>query len=96
MYEYVMIRGNCNLNMNSIQISLEGNVYIFMYICKVVILKLTVIQALHVFENLDNGEILCASCPNAKTFITGGTSTVCITVNIVMSCDCQLFLITEK
>ncbi|XP_052069301.1 WD repeat and FYVE domain-containing protein 3-like isoform X1 [Mytilus californianus] len=33
-------------------------------------------KALHVFENLDNGEILCASYPNAKTFITGGTSTV--------------------
>ena len=33
-------------------------------------------KALHVFENLDNGEILCSSCPNAKTFITGGTSTV--------------------
>jgi hypothetical protein len=36
----------------------------------------SIFQALHVFENLDNGEILCSSCPNAKTFITGGTSTV--------------------
>ncbi|XP_059163899.1 WD repeat and FYVE domain-containing protein 3-like isoform X2 [Physella acuta] len=29
-----------------------------------------------VFEGLDNGEILCASCPNDKIFITGGTSCV--------------------
>ncbi|XP_056017801.1 WD repeat and FYVE domain-containing protein 3-like isoform X2 [Ostrea edulis] len=29
-----------------------------------------------VFECLDNGEILCATCPNVKTYITGGTSCV--------------------
>ncbi|XP_061175428.1 WD repeat and FYVE domain-containing protein 3-like isoform X2 [Saccostrea echinata] len=29
-----------------------------------------------VFECLDNGEILCATCPNARTYITGGTSCV--------------------
>ncbi|KAK3103345.1 hypothetical protein FSP39_018631 [Pinctada imbricata] len=33
-------------------------------------------KATQVFECLDNGEILCASCPNAKIFITGGTSCV--------------------
>ena len=34
------------------------------------------IQATSVFENLDNGDILCAVCPSAKTVITAGTSTV--------------------
>ena len=33
-------------------------------------------QATAVFEGLDNGEILCAACPNAKVFITGGISCV--------------------
>ncbi|CAL1540510.1 unnamed protein product [Lymnaea stagnalis] len=33
-------------------------------------------KATLVFEGLDNGEILCASCPNDKIFITGGTSCV--------------------
>ena len=28
------------------------------------------------FEGLDNGEILCAACPNTKVFITGGISCV--------------------
>ncbi|KAI8741991.1 WD repeat and FYVE domain-containing protein 3 isoform X1 [Biomphalaria glabrata] len=32
-----------------------------------------------VFEGLDSGEILCASCPNDKIFITGGT---CCVVNV--------------
>ena len=35
-----------------------------------------VFQATAVFEGLDNGEILCAACPNAKVFITGGISCV--------------------
>ncbi|XP_052816149.1 WD repeat and FYVE domain-containing protein 3-like isoform X4 [Mya arenaria] len=29
-----------------------------------------------IYEGLDNGEILCAACPNSKIFITGGTSCV--------------------
>ncbi|GFS12293.1 WD repeat and FYVE domain-containing protein 3 [Elysia marginata] len=33
-------------------------------------------KAISVFEGLDNGEILCASCPTDKIFITGGTSCV--------------------
>ncbi|BFZ02583.1 hypothetical protein BsWGS_05621 [Bradybaena similaris] len=33
-------------------------------------------KAVCVFEGLDNGEILCASCPNDKICITGGTSCV--------------------
>ncbi|KAL5018829.1 hypothetical protein ScPMuIL_004551 [Solemya velum] len=33
-------------------------------------------KASQVFECLDNGEILCAACPNTKIFITGGTSCV--------------------
>ncbi|XP_035824115.1 WD repeat and FYVE domain-containing protein 3 isoform X2 [Aplysia californica] len=33
-------------------------------------------KAISVFEGLDNGEILCAACPNDKIFITGGTSCV--------------------
>ncbi|KAL3875787.1 hypothetical protein ACJMK2_033704 [Sinanodonta woodiana] len=33
-------------------------------------------KATVVFEGLDNGEILCAACPNSKIFITGGTSCV--------------------
>lgn len=33
-------------------------------------------KASAVFENIDNGEILCASCPDAKTIVTAGTSTV--------------------
>lgn len=34
------------------------------------------VQATCVFENLDNGELMCAACPNAKVVITAGTSTV--------------------
>ncbi|XP_048248442.1 WD repeat and FYVE domain-containing protein 3-like isoform X1 [Haliotis rufescens] len=33
-------------------------------------------RASAVFECLDNGEILCAACPNSKLFITGGFSCV--------------------
>ena len=33
-------------------------------------------RATAVFESLDNGEILCAACPNPKCLITAGTSTV--------------------
>ena len=33
-------------------------------------------KATAVFENVDNGDILCAACPNSKTVITAGTSTV--------------------
>ncbi|XP_041362357.1 WD repeat and FYVE domain-containing protein 3-like isoform X2 [Gigantopelta aegis] len=33
-------------------------------------------RATAVFECLDNGEILCAACPNEKIFITGGFSCV--------------------
>lgn len=33
-------------------------------------------KATAVFENIGNGEILCASCPDAKTIVTAGTSTV--------------------
>ncbi|KAL4240237.1 WD repeat and FYVE domain-containing protein 3 [Mactra antiquata] len=33
-------------------------------------------KATSIFEGLDNGEILCAACPNSKVFITGGTSCV--------------------
>ena len=28
------------------------------------------------FEGVEDGEILCAACPNARIVITGGTSTV--------------------
>ena len=34
------------------------------------------LQATAVFENIGNGEIMCASCPDAKTIVTAGTSTV--------------------
>ncbi|XP_069124433.1 WD repeat and FYVE domain-containing protein 3-like isoform X2 [Argopecten irradians] len=33
-------------------------------------------KAISVYESLDNGEILCSTCPNGKIFITGGTSCV--------------------
>lgn len=33
-------------------------------------------RAVTVFEGKTYGEILCAACPNSKTIITGGTSTV--------------------
>ncbi|XP_070185825.1 WD repeat and FYVE domain-containing protein 3-like isoform X2 [Littorina saxatilis] len=33
-------------------------------------------KAIAIFEGLDNGEILCASCPHDKMFVTGGTSCV--------------------
>ncbi|KAH3872283.1 hypothetical protein DPMN_035498 [Dreissena polymorpha] len=33
-------------------------------------------KATSIYEGLDNGEILCAVCPNSKVFITGGTSCV--------------------
>ena len=35
-----------------------------------------VLQASGIFENVDNGEILCAACPNEKILVTAGTSTV--------------------
>ena len=33
-------------------------------------------KASAIYENLDNGEILCAACPNARMVVTAGTSTV--------------------
>ena len=33
-------------------------------------------KASSIYENLDNGEILCAACPNARMVVTAGTSTV--------------------
>ncbi len=33
-------------------------------------------KASAIYENLDNGEILCAACPNARIVITAGTSAV--------------------
>ena len=35
-----------------------------------------VLQATNVFENVGSGEILTAACPDCKTVITAGTSTV--------------------
>ncbi|CAH1794598.1 unnamed protein product [Owenia fusiformis] len=36
-------------------------------------------KASAIYENLDQGDIMCASCPNGKTIVTGGTSTdVCV------------------
>ena len=35
-------------------------------------------RAISIFENLDNGDILCAACPNNKVVVTAGTSTVSI------------------
>ncbi len=33
-------------------------------------------KACAIYENLDNGDILCAACPNARMVVTAGTSTV--------------------
>ena len=43
------------------------------------------------FEGLDNGEILCAACPNTKVFITGGISCV----SLVIAFDSSKALISK-
>ena len=35
-------------------------------------------QLLAVFEGVFTGQILCAACLSATSFVTGGTSTVCV------------------
>ena len=37
-------------------------------------------KASAIYENLDNGEILCAACPNARMVVTAGTSTVSLSI----------------
>ena len=40
-------------------------------------------QILAVYENFHIGQVLCASCPDSHTLITGGTSTVSMTSQVV-------------
>lgn len=40
-------------------------------------------QILAVYENFHIGQVLCASCPDSHTLITGGTSTVSMTSPVV-------------
>ena len=54
------------------------SLYSIKVFCFVLILGIFSLQASAVFECLDNGEILCAACPNEKIFITGGFSCVCL------------------
>ena len=40
-------------------------------------------KILAVYENFHIGQVLCASCPDSRTLITGGTSTVSLEVRLM-------------
>ena len=46
---------------------------------------LSIFQSICIHETLDLGDVVCAVCPNNRTVVTGGTSTVVCVWEVVMS-----------
>ena len=65
------LQQQCRVNSRSSYVNKRSSCFLLL-ICH----TLLFFQILAVYENFHIGQVLCASCPDSRTLITGGTSTV--------------------